>query len=103
MDCRRADHAAAISEHPAVGGPSDVGLDAAAESLRPWDGGWPQSRDEFDVFVETYLDRMVRYAFRRLGNVQDAEDVVQEVFVRAFRDRSKRKRISRSALTCIVR
>jgi RNA polymerase sigma-70 factor, ECF subfamily len=36
----------------------------------------------------------VRSAFRQLGNVQDAEDVVQVVFVRAFADRSKRTEIS---------
>ena len=34
------------------------------------------------------------YAFRLLGNLQDAEDVVQEVFVRAFSDRSKRTEVT---------
>ena len=56
-----------------------------------WDGPWPQSPDEFAGLVDAYLDRLVRYAFRRLGNVQDAEDVVQEVLVRAFADRAKRR------------
>jgi RNA polymerase sigma-70 factor (ECF subfamily) len=44
--------------------------------------------------VDAYLGRLVRYAFRRLGNLQDAEDVVQEVFVRAYADREKRARIT---------
>jgi len=57
-----------------------------------WDGPWPQSRDAFAGLVDAYLDRLVRYAFRRLGNLQDAEDVVQEVLVRAFADRAKRKK-----------
>ena len=63
-------------------------------SAEAWEGPWPQSRDDFARLVDMYLDRLVRYAFRRLGSIEDAEDVVQEVFVRAFADRSKRKRTS---------
>jgi RNA polymerase sigma-70 factor (ECF subfamily) len=55
---------------------------------------WPQSRDEFAVLVDAYAERLVRYAFRRLGNRADAEDVVQDVFVRAFADRRKRTEVS---------
>ena len=47
-------------------------------------GDWPQTRAEFEVFVERYQDPLVRYAFRRLGRIQDAEDAVQEVFVRIY-------------------
>jgi RNA polymerase sigma-70 factor (ECF subfamily) len=61
-------------------------------SADAWEGPWPQSREEFAGLVEMYLDRLVHYAFRRLGSMEDAEDVVQEVFVRAFADRSRRKR-----------
>ncbi len=60
-----------------------------------WDRGWPQSPVEFEILIEVYLDSLVLSAFRRLGNFHDAEDVVQEVFVRAFTERSKRKNISR--------
>lgn len=66
------------------------------ESADAWDSGWPQTPKEFEALVDAYLDRLVRYAFRRLGNIQDAEDVVQEVFVRAFVHRSKRKKIART-------
>ena len=66
----------------------------APDSTHAWNGAWPQSVDEFEALVKTYLDRLVLYAFRRLGNVQDAEDVVQNVLVRAFTDRSKRKTIT---------
>jgi RNA polymerase sigma-70 factor (ECF subfamily) len=55
---------------------------------------WPQTICEFEAVVEAYQHELVRYAYHRLGNLQDAEDVVQEVFVRAYRDRDKRKDIA---------
>lgn len=54
----------------------------------------PISQHEIADLVEVYADRLVRHAFRRLGNLQDAEDVVQEVFVRTFSDRSRCAEIS---------
>jgi RNA polymerase sigma-70 factor (ECF subfamily) len=50
-----------------------------------WNGAWPQSRAEFAALVEAYADRLVRYAFRQVGSLHDAEDIVQEVFTRAIR------------------
>ncbi|HEX6135546.1 MAG TPA: RNA polymerase sigma factor [Longimicrobiales bacterium] len=35
--------------------------------------------------VERYRDRLARYAVRMLGDLADAEDVVQETFLRGFR------------------
>lgn len=52
------------------------------------------SREEIAGLVDSYGDRLVRHAFRQLGNLQDAEDVVQEVFVRTFSDRSRYAAIS---------
>ncbi|MFC1597586.1 RNA polymerase sigma factor [Planctomycetota bacterium] len=67
-------------------------VDEASEPhAATWDAGWPQTLDEFERLVETFQDRLVRYAFRRLGTVQDAEDVAQDVFVRAYADRSRHK------------
>jgi RNA polymerase sigma-70 factor, ECF subfamily len=54
----------------------------------------PLSQNEIANLVELYAERLVRHAFRRLGNIQDAEDVVQEVFVRTFSDRSRYATIS---------
>jgi RNA polymerase sigma-70 factor (ECF subfamily) len=34
--------------------------------------------------VEEYADRLVRYAFRQVGHLQDAEDIVQDVFAKVF-------------------
>jgi len=65
-----------------------------SESTDTWDRGWPQSSEEFEMLVEVYIDRLILSAFRRLGNIHDAEDIVQEVFIRAFEERAKRKKIS---------
>jgi RNA polymerase sigma-70 factor (ECF subfamily) len=46
------------------------------------------------ALVEAYAGRLVRYAFRQLGDYQDAEDVVQQVFVRTLVDRSNRGEVS---------
>lgn len=64
------------------------------DPARQWDRAWPQTRCELEALVDAYLDRLVRYAYGKLGNLQDAEDVVQEVFVRSFADRSGRKEIT---------
>ena len=63
----------------------------SADSKGP---AWPQSHGEVAALVDAYAGRLVRYAFRQLGNYQDAEDVVQQVFVRAFVDQSNRQKVS---------
>jgi hypothetical protein len=63
------------------------------EPTDPRTSGWPQSRDGVAALVDAYANRLVRYAFRQVGNLQDAEDVVQDVFVRAFADRSRRAEV----------
>ena len=42
--------------------------------------------DTFTVLYEEYFDRLFRYVYIRLGKVEQAEDITQEVFVRAFED-----------------
>jgi RNA polymerase sigma-70 factor (ECF subfamily) len=41
-------------------------------------------QDAFAVLVERYKDAVQNLAYRMLGNVTEAEDVTQEVFVRAY-------------------
>jgi RNA polymerase sigma-70 factor (ECF subfamily) len=64
------------------------------ESIDSYDGGWPQTVPEFELLVDAYLDRLVRFAVRKLGNLQDAEDVVQNVLTGVFRDRAKRRGVT---------
>ncbi len=61
---------------------------------KQWNEGWPQTPQEFEMLIDVFQDRLVRYAFRRLGNLQDAEDAIQKVFVRAYDGRAKKKRVS---------
>ena len=39
----------------------------------------------FSVLVESYENKILNHCFRMLGNVADAEDATQEVFVKVFR------------------
>jgi RNA polymerase sigma-70 factor, ECF subfamily len=45
--------------------------------------------DAFHVLVERHSRSLFRLAFRMTGNQQDAEDVVQESFLRAFKQLAK--------------
>ena len=49
------------------------------EALRAGD------RAEFSRLVETYSGKLYRLALKMLGNQQDAEDILQETFLKAYR------------------
>ena len=44
-----------------------------------------RARDDFEQVLELYNKMVYRLAYARTGNVQDAEDVMQEVFLRYIR------------------
>jgi DNA-directed RNA polymerase specialized sigma24 family protein len=52
---------------------------------------WPQSIREFEALVDALGSRLVQFAFCRLHSAADAEDVVQDVLVQAYRDRERHK------------
>ena len=57
-------------------------------------GNWPQTAAEFEKLITDTQDELVQFAFYRLGNRHDAEDVVQDVYIESFRDREKRRHVT---------
>lgn len=55
--------------------------DRATALIRARDG----DEDAFSALVQQHSRRVFQLAFRMMGNEQDAEDVVQETFLRAYR------------------
>jgi RNA polymerase sigma-70 factor (ECF subfamily) len=58
-----------------------------------WCCGWPQTLDEFERFVEVFQDRIFRFLYVRLKNRHDAEDVMQMVFMKAYSNRWKLRKV----------
>ncbi len=58
-----------------------------------WRSGWPQTPPEFEDLIDVFQDRLVRYAFCRLKDVEDAEDAVQEVFLKAYTHRNELRNV----------
>lgn len=46
-------------------------------------------KEAFDILITKYRDRLFRMTIFMLGNQQEAEDVAQEVFVKAYRNLGK--------------
>ena len=46
--------------------------------------GFPQTAEELKEFLINYNDKLTNHALQMLGDVQDAEDVVQESLVKAY-------------------
>src|SRR5688572_9235029 len=74
----------------------DISSTQTGHSRQPgeWTAPWPQTAAEFENLIDAFQDRLVRYAYRRIGNFQEAEDVAQEVFVKAFMLRSRMKDVT---------
>ena len=58
---------------------------------------WPQSISEFEAMIDSLQHRLVHFAFCRLQSRDDAEDVVQDVLVQAYRDRQKHRTVDNAA------
>jgi len=56
---------------------------------REWMAGWPQSPADFEAFIDVFQDSLVRFAFCRLKDLGNAEDVVQDVFLKAYTRRKE--------------
>jgi RNA polymerase sigma-70 factor (ECF subfamily) len=49
----------------------------------------------FDIIVQRYKDQLLNFAYRFLGNYEEAEDVVQETFLRLYRNRHAYRQIAK--------
>ncbi len=55
----------------------------------------------FNVIVGRYKDRLVNFVFRYVGDYDDADDIVQETFVRVYRSRDLYQPVASSRHGCI--
>jgi RNA polymerase sigma-70 factor (ECF subfamily) len=49
----------------------------------------------FDAIVNRYKDQLLNFAYRFLSNMEEAEDVVQETFLRIFRNKHAYRQIAK--------
>ena len=58
---------------------------------------FPQSPEELKAFLAKHIGRLTQHAYYVLGSSADAEDVVQEVVIKAYRMRENLKFVSNPA------
>src|SRR6478609_6139530 len=63
-------------------------VDPAGSTSSPMEGPMPWVPPSWQEVVEQHSARVYRLAYRLTGNVYDAEDLTQEVFVSVFRSLS---------------
>ncbi|MCA9744280.1 sigma-70 family RNA polymerase sigma factor [candidate division KSB1 bacterium] len=49
----------------------------------------------FDLIVERYKDQLLNFVYRFLGNQEQAEDILQETFLRVYRNRHAYRRVAK--------
>ncbi len=49
----------------------------------------------FDIIVKRYKNPLLNFAYRFVGNIEEAEDVVQETFLRLYKNKHAYKRIAK--------
>jgi RNA polymerase sigma factor (sigma-70 family) len=51
--------------------------------------------DAFNILVERYSERLLHYIYRFLGDMRRSEDLLQETFLRVYRNRHAYRRIAK--------
>ena len=54
---------------------------------------FPQTIKELEKFIDCYQDKLVHHAFFKIGDKEEAEDIVQEVIVKIYNERKKYKEL----------
>jgi len=49
----------------------------------------------FDLIVKRYKNQLLNFIFRFLGNTEEAEDLVQETFLRVYRNRTAYQKVAK--------
>lgn len=49
----------------------------------------------FDLIVQRYKEQLLNFVYRFLGNQEQAEDILQETFLRVYRNRHAYRRVAR--------
>ena len=49
----------------------------------------------YDLIVKRYKDQLLNFVYRFVGNQEEAEDIVQETFLRVYRKRHAYKRVAK--------
>ena len=49
----------------------------------------------YDIIVVRYKDQLLNFAYRFLGNVEEAEDIVQETFLRLYKNKHAYRQIAK--------
>jgi len=49
----------------------------------------------FDLIVKRYKEQLLNFVYRFVGNQEEAEDIIQETFLRVYRKRKAYKRIAK--------
>src|SRR5579864_50810 len=71
-----------LSGHPCE---LKIGMNAADSDLSLVRRAQSGERRAFDLLMLKYQDRVHRLAKRYMGNVADAQDVTQDIFIKAYR------------------
>lgn len=79
------------TDSPAPGPSSTTSSWAAAEDTALVETCLAGRRDAFDTIVERHRRRIYQLCYRFVGNHEDASDLAQEVFIRAYRGLAKFK------------
>jgi RNA polymerase sigma-70 factor, ECF subfamily len=77
-----------MSKKAATDSPVEDDAKAAAEDIAAIERTLAGEMSAFDELIERYQRRAVAVAYRLLGNIDDAQEVCQESFLRAYRSLS---------------